>query len=331
MAEENSIFSQPKIINQFEEYENLFEFEPRECQQLGRGRFKAKIYQKEFDDLTFFAVYLRRAMYIRTGNPKDRINFYFPLHMGGRFYYQGDHYTKGMMLGVAPGVIGLAVTPPNYLAFCAEINYRAFERCCEFGDFTIIRDAVLSGYPVKIDINEFRKLIPSLCDRNNTNLMRDLHGSNGRIYYLLHQVSQLIDPVSVRRYYYSTPRLKRVCRIVDFMEYLGKNYRAKLSPDIIAKDLGVSKATLQRTTNDCFGRSVAELIKIYRLSKLRSFLQAQKHLNISIRQLGNMFGFTHMGNMANDYYKQFGNLPSQERIFARSTHIQKPPSLSKVA
>lgn len=80
---------------------------------------------------------------------------------------------------------------------------------------------------------------------------------------------------------------------------------------------GASWATLLRAFKDSFGVSPKAYMKLRRLTAVReALLRGDQDERIS--DIANRWGFWHMGSLAADYRRQFGELPSTTRSRSRS-------------
>ena len=79
----------------------------------------------------------------------------------------------------------------------------------------------------------------------------------------------------------------------------------------ICQAVGVSKRTLEYAFLEYFGVSPKSYLQAYRLNGVRKTLRESDPGSIKIADVANRWGFWHMGQFARDYYKLFGELPSE--------------------
>lgn len=89
----------------------------------------------------------------------------------------------------------------------------------------------------------------------------------------------------------------------------------KLHESIQSKDIcqvvGVSQRTLEYVFRECYGITPRAYFNKLRLNAVHKELKQTNDINQEISAIAQRFGFTHMGQFAQDYRKQFGLLPSQ--------------------
>jgi len=80
-------------------------------------------------------------------------------------------------------------------------------------------------------------------------------------------------------------------------------------PEIL-KQVDVSRRTIEHAFQDRFDVSPAAYIKALRLKALNRTLLVGDKRELSVREICQRYGFRHLGQLANDYNKLFGELPS---------------------
>jgi AraC family ethanolamine operon transcriptional activator len=109
-------------------------------------------------------------------------------------------------------------------------------------------------------------------------------------------------------------RRKALQRGRDFIE---ANIREPLTISEICKAIGVCDRTLEYAFNEYFGVSPKFYLNARRLHLLRSELLSGTS-NTQVVDVANDLGFWHMGKLAADYRKLFGELPSSTLRTAKS-------------
>ncbi|HJW24981.1 MAG TPA: helix-turn-helix domain-containing protein [Rhodocyclaceae bacterium] len=93
--------------------------------------------------------------------------------------------------------------------------------------------------------------------------------------------------------------------------YLDANRGAAVSIADICDQIGVTRRTLQNTVQEVFGVSPQTYLKAVRLNGLRRDLKARDPGRESIGDVSARWGFWHLSQLAQDYRRLFGELPSQ--------------------
>lgn len=107
------------------------------------------------------------------------------------------------------------------------------------------------------------------------------------------------------------PNRDRVIRRVR--AYLDANQSAAVSIADVCNEVGVTRRTLQNAVQEVFGVSPQNYLKAIRLNGLRRDLKARDHDRESIGDVSARWGFWHLSQLAQDYRRLFGELPSQTR------------------
>ena len=105
------------------------------------------------------------------------------------------------------------------------------------------------------------------------------------------------------------PNRERIVR--RFRAFLDACPEAALSIADICDEVGVTRRTLQNATQEVFGISPQHYLKAIRLNALRRALKLRDPRRESIGDVAARWGFWHLSQLAQDYRKLFGELPSQ--------------------
>jgi AraC family ethanolamine operon transcriptional activator len=105
------------------------------------------------------------------------------------------------------------------------------------------------------------------------------------------------------------PNRERIARRVR--GYLDSHPESALSITDICSEIGVTRRTLQNAIQEVFGISPQHYLKAIRLNGFRRALKARDPLRESIGDVAAHWGFWHLSQLAQDYRRLFGELPSQ--------------------
>lgn len=78
----------------------------------------------------------------------------------------------------------------------------------------------------------------------------------------------------------------------------------------LCRELSVSRATLQRSFEQCYGVSPLVYLRMHRLNAARRALIAASESDETVTSIAMRWGFFHLARFAKDYRDQFGELPS---------------------
>lgn len=105
------------------------------------------------------------------------------------------------------------------------------------------------------------------------------------------------------------PNRERIVR--RFRALLDASPESALSIADICDEIGVTRRTLQNATQEVFGISPQHYLKAIRLNAFRRALKLREPQRESIGDVAARWGFWHLSQLAQDYRKLFGELPSQ--------------------
>jgi AraC family ethanolamine operon transcriptional activator len=105
------------------------------------------------------------------------------------------------------------------------------------------------------------------------------------------------------------PNRERIVRRVR--GFLDANPESALSITDICGEVGVTRRTLQNAIQEVFGISPQHYLKAIRLNNFRRALKDRDPHRQTIGDVAALWGFWHLSQLAQDYRKLFGELPSQ--------------------
>lgn len=112
------------------------------------------------------------------------------------------------------------------------------------------------------------------------------------------------------------PEVRALCpnreRIVRRLRaFLDASPESALNIADICDEIGVTRRTLQNATQEVFGISPQHYLKAIRLNAFRRALKVREPQRESIGDVAARWGFWHLSQLAQDYRRLFGELPSQ--------------------
>ena len=93
--------------------------------------------------------------------------------------------------------------------------------------------------------------------------------------------------------------------------YLDASHDSAVTISDVCRDVGVTRRTLQNATQEVLGVSPQHYLKAVRLNGLRRDLKLRDPARESIGDVASRWGFWHLSQLAQDYRRLFGELPSQ--------------------
>ncbi|MBJ7900307.1 MAG: helix-turn-helix domain-containing protein [Cyanobacteria bacterium RI_101] len=105
--------------------------------------------------------------------------------------------------------------------------------------------------------------------------------------------------------------LKRSAALRQAEAFMESCAQADITAADIGRAAGVSQRTLEYTFREFYGLSPKAYLKQWRLNRFRLALREQAPQGGRVNEIGAEWGFWHSGQLARDYYRLFGELPSQ--------------------
>jgi len=93
-------------------------------------------------------------------------------------------------------------------------------------------------------------------------------------------------------------------------DYIHAHADKKLGLADISAAAGCGYRGLQKGFMDAFGITPMAYLRIVRLKRVRAILKAEPY-GKTVSEIARQWGFTHMGRFAQDYHREFGELPSE--------------------
>ncbi len=111
-----------------------------------------------------------------------------------------------------------------------------------------------------------------------------------------------------KTHHFEPPKLALVAR-----NYIRDTADSYTNVSSLAFELGVSRRSLETAFRIHFDISPAEYIRLFKLNKIRLALKSKENDDRTIGDIAADFGVWHLGRLAQNYKKQFGELPSRTR------------------
>jgi len=304
----------PFLVNQ--SYDDFEEFvaDARgwqvETALLDRGGFQADLVQYVDPDGGFYVVRTRMDARVRQVGepPRGKRTFCIPadadLQMDWRRQQVGG---SNVMVFPAGGELDAAIRP-GFDMFIVSVEEEAFARAIEVvhgATPASFMDEVHHGDPAVIGllrrrlVDFTRQFAARPCYRQITAELDDI----------LIDVAHTLSPHSPRRRVAGRMRRRAATRRV--IEYL--DHHAAEVPTIsrLCRIAGVSDRTLEIGFKEIFGIGPKAYVNAIRLNGLRGRLRSADSATTLIADAANEWGFWHMGQLAADYRRMFGELPSE--------------------
>lgn len=296
----------------------IFERWGQRYDQLSSGCFQGSIHEVQLPAFTLVRETSNRVLLQKGCTPKGIFAIGAEMGLAGHSYYCGDIMRPRSAALLDPDTDFEIRTPERFdlvaavfspQDLCANlddpsIDYRELERDLLHSPKAIdsrysgaLADFLLRAFESSQDDPAF-VLIPS----NLKQLAEE--------FYAL--VNETVSAGAGSQVPGVCPNRERIVRRVR--SYLDANPESALSITDICSEVGVTRRTLQNAIQEIFGISPQHYLKAIRLNAFRRALKARDPLRESIGDVAARWGFWHLSQLAQDYRRLFGELPSQTQL-----------------
>lgn len=177
---------------------------------------------------------------------------------------------------------------------------------------TVIRPEEMLNKTSTENINELRYLVHQLKALLLETIPDQFISSRIQSQILLSIFNFMIDNDSqLKRSLLITSRQKSLYTLRTIIEHIKTNTNESLRMGELCRTAGISKRTLQYLFKKELDMTLTDYLKGHKLYRIHRDLWHLQQSNVKIRDITNKYGFWHMGQFAADYYKLFGELPSE--------------------
>lgn len=283
--------------------------------QLSGGRFSGALQEMDFPSFTLIRETSNRVLLQKGCTPDGVFAIGALMTTGDSGFHCGELMATHTAAILEPGTefeirtpecfdLIAAVFSPRDLA--ANLDDRSFD--CEELEFELRRSCKTIAPANTRQLTDFLQRVYECGQQAADHLMipSNLRQLEEEFYCIL------IDILRVSR----GPEVHAVCpnrerTVRRFRALLDAFPESALSIADICDEIGVTRRTLQNATQEVFGISPQHYLKAIRLNAFRRALKLREPQHESIGDVAARWGFWHLSQLAQDYRKLFGELPSQ--------------------
>lgn len=305
---EDAYLADPNLITQMSPW-NL------DFRQLETGPMETRIRARQGKILNLLEIRMDRAVHQTGMAPPETMTLGIPL-TDGLPRWQNRRAPQGSLLsfGSSDGFEGLSGSNFHGLTFSAPIS--EVETLCERLGIALHDPLRASGvFSNQTDNRFLRRTVRTAreCLSSNTPICR-----SDEEEILAGLLSTTVE--SAANGDQSSPRTRgRAVRVA--LELMEEGAADNLPLSLLCESAAVSERTLNRAFNERFYMGPKAYFLRLRLCRMRQDLLKSGPPNTTA-DIANRWGFWHMGQLARDYRKHFGELPSET--------LKRPPSRSQI-
>lgn len=293
----------------------IYEHWEQRYDQLSGGRFDGSLQEMRFPSFTLIRETSNRVLLQKGCTPQGVFAIGTLITMGESGYHCGELMADRTAALLEPGTEFEIRTPERFDLVAAVFSPRDLAANLD--------DPGLDAHELEAELRRSSKTIGPANAGAMADFLQRVHAC-GRdtpehlmIPSNLRQLEEefyglLIETLRLAR----GPEVHALCpnreRIVRrFSAFLNASPESALSIADICEEIGVTRRTLQNATQEVFGIAPQHYLKAIRLNAFRRALKVRQPQDESIGDVAARWGFWHLSQLAQDYRKLFGELPSQ--------------------
>jgi AraC family ethanolamine operon transcriptional activator len=283
--------------------------------QLSGGRFDGSMHEIRFPSFTLIRETSNRVLLQKGCTPQGVFAIGALISMGASGYHCGKSMEMNAAALLEPGTEFEIRTPERFDLVAAVFSLRDLaanldDQALDYLelDADLRRSAKTIGPSSARPMSDFlqRVYIGALDAPDYLMIPSNLRQMEEEFYGLLVESLQLASGPEVHA---MCPNRESIVR--RFRSYLDASPESALNIAEICEEIGVTRRTLQNAAQEVFGISPQNYLKAIRLNAFRRALKVREPHRESIGDVAARWGFWHLSQLAQDYRKLFGELPSQ--------------------
>lgn len=282
--------------------------------QIERGEINCGLVQVVNPDFNFIRIQMDRIVDQQGGSAPDSHSFLSITDPSGWVEWCGQSVQENSLLYHGPSGNFETLTNQAWCAYITTISDARLRQVAGMLGFPEAVDLLMNGKAVKPGngerVQQLRLLqlryLAAVLDKSlsGENLIRYQRSLEQQACVeIIHSIIESQQPGD------KTCFQSRSLALEDAVTYIRRNAREAVSVADVVEASGVSSRTLYRAFREGLGVSPKHYIKAIRLEGVRKQLSFD-HEPLSVTDIANEWGFWHMGDFANDYRREYGELPS---------------------
>ena len=277
--------------------------------QLDRGRLEGSVAQWADPSMQLGRVTLSRRIDQRGAPPRELRTFAIPADPAMRLNWRGRHVTGSQVLVFPLGGELECVSAPGFDMLIVSVAPELLDdAACRIG---------LSGFARLLREHEVLTLPPLALDVLRGEVAWRLHAAVARPGEHDTQVHDEIPSLLVQGVGAGMPherestRSPRARLVRQAVELIHERDHHLLTMSELCRLVGVTERSLQRGFKELVGVSPKQYLLAHRLSGVHRMLHHADPTRTRVVDAADEWGFWHMGQLAADYRRHFGEKPSQ--------------------
>lgn len=283
--------------------------------QLGRGNFQAEILQFGDQDLQIGQVQYNKLLLQNGSAPRGGYTFAIHHDQSAPFLWRYQNFEFDSVIVFPENRELHGVSHPGHHPFVVTIAESILQSSCAAQGLPEPSQFIEKGSVSlcdKNDLAQLRALLTTLCNyaKQHREKLSSTLLVDARKWYLTGLLLSCLAKSKAIRPQKRKPQSRK--KVVEKAIALVESDLA--SPKSMYQLSMATKVDIRSLRNifyEHFSLSPQRFFKSYRLNYLRKALQESDPSHTLVSDVANLHGFWHMGQLAKDYMRQFGELPSE--------------------
>lgn len=311
--EQNQSFQQE--FSNFEIFSDGLRAYDLDIRQLDHGLFTASTQQIQYGNVWINRISSTRRLEVCGNPPPGLITFGVPTNMCQPFIWRNKFSTANTIQFYMPNTELEMITHPIFEAIDISTTESGFNQLMQHWELPELNEIInkremISCIPEKL--HQLRTTLQSICVAlyNKPILLKRSatlqHIIKFEVPYLL---AQALMPPEV--HLIKTTLDKRSHILKRAVDYIKSTPQKSSSIRQLCFETDINERTLQRAFIERYGVSPKSYMQAYHLDKVYKALIKGHSGSTKISDIAGRFGYIHLSQLAHDYHRHFGELPSE--------------------
>jgi len=299
---------------------------PTEYDQIDGGAFAGRFQQLGFEDTLVAAERQNRTVLKRLHFPPDYCSVSFVRSVSGRARCDLDAISQGTVAYLPGNNEYEVLLPPSEIAYF-RIRQDRFLQAADTLGYDLAGDGCQALMFDSIGSGDLNDMLETLMSLRHSPDSSQVEGLNHEYLekVVLERTLRILSNSTARS---SQMPLGSAYRITQAARALIESSPEEpLTVMTLCQGLGVSRASLQRCFLQIHGVAPLAYLRMRRLNCARRALKAARGTSATVTAIAMRWGFFHFARFAQDYFHQFGELPST--TLGRSSRTKSEPGRSR--
>lgn len=309
-----SLFIVDQSFTDFDLYNETIKAWDLEFLQLGKGGFRADILQFGDKDLQIGRVKYNKLLLQKGSAPRAGYTFAIHHYQSAPFLWRYQDFVFDSIIVFPENRELYGVSQPGHHPFVVTVSENLLAKSCQAQGLPEPKKFIAKGSVClcdKSDMAWIRGLLTRMCGCTKE-LGGGLSETVMNVANKWHLASLLVTSLAAAQSVRPKKRNfgYRAKVVEQAIELVKSDISTPKSIEQLSQETNVDVRTFRNMFYEQFSLSPQKFFKSFKLNIFRKALQESDSLHSLISDIANQHGFWHMGQLAKDYYRQFGELPS---------------------